>query len=104
MPEEPIIHVYAQECWHDDAYIVANEEGLLALKKAVDEALEKGKGDAFVYTADGEEFTLLVLRIDGGLGEGKWPKIAMPYTDKLVSEERPDALWPSNLMGRPKTR
>lgn len=104
MPEEPIIHVYAQGCWHDDAYIVANKEGLLALKKAVDEALEKGKGDAFVYAADGEEFTLLVLRIDGGLGEGMWPKIAMPYTDKYVSEERPDALWPAVLTGRPKTR
>ncbi|MGI9862711.1 hypothetical protein SDD30_15145 [Moorella naiadis] len=101
---EPVIHVYAQEIWHDDAYIAVNREGLLALKKAIETALEIGSCEICAFTADGEGFSLEVLLVEGDLRKGEWVNIAMPYTDELASEKRPDALWPAVLAEMSKTR
>lgn len=38
-----ILNIYGQEAWHTDARIIGNVHGLIALKKAINRALETGK-------------------------------------------------------------
>ncbi|WP_226528561.1 hypothetical protein [Metabacillus niabensis] len=49
-----VLHIYAQDAWHQEAYIVGNKEGLLELRNAIDEALKSKEAVAHVFPTDGE--------------------------------------------------
>ena len=58
------VHLHGQPARHDDARIVANREGLLALRHAIDGALASGAAMVPVFASDGDGYTLHVERDD----------------------------------------
>lgn len=65
MPE-PLLHIYGQYHPHGEAYLVGNREGLLALRDAIDKALneEAGVAGAHVAPADRETYPVIVIYND----------------------------------------
>ena len=94
MEKVPIIHVLAQERWHDPAVIVANRAGLLALKEAVDKALESEIGKANVFCEDGEGYELAVIHRTGLVAHGN-SDTPFGYTDEdcCAKDTRPYPDW-----------
>ena len=84
-----LVHIYGQKIWHDDVLIIANHEGLLALQKAVSEALEKGKGVAEVFVADGEGYDVKILLNEADWPSDSWDILVLPYTADFVREIAP---------------
>lgn len=76
-----VLHIYAQDSWHKEAYIVGNKEGLLELRKAIDQALKSKEAIAEVFPADGEGYEAMVLLVDDD-EEEKLLNIELPYTGK----------------------
>jgi len=72
------IHLYAQGAHHDDAYIVADAEGLVALRDACDAALRKGASAVEVETQDGEGYALIAVNVE--TRDPKWDQLYLPYT------------------------
>jgi hypothetical protein len=56
------LHIYGQHYWHSPATIRGNREALLALKAAIDVALEGSEGEAVVFASDGEGYAVNVVR------------------------------------------
>lgn len=77
------LHLYAQDSWHMEAFIVGNKEGLIALREAIDEALqsETGQAVAHVFPTDGEGYEAHIIRI-GEEEEEKFHRLQLPYTGK----------------------
>lgn len=66
MNNYPMIHLYAQDREHDEAYIVGTKESLILLSKAISAAMDditenptKGCSVA-VFAADGEGYDIIV--------------------------------------------
>lgn len=95
MEKIPIVHLYAQYQWHDDAHILANREGLLALQRAIAEALENGRSTAEAFVCDGEGFDIRVVMKNNDLSE--WREVAVPYISDIASEKNAKAQWPWDL-------
>jgi len=76
----PVVHIYSQEDQHDDAFIIANREGLLTIQKAISNALEKKKSIAKVYVADGEGYDVKILMNNTEWPSNDWNVLAIPYT------------------------
>lgn len=88
------LHVFGQWCWHDEVYVVGNLDALLALRKAIDEALNTGVGVAEASTSDGEGFEVYVARMDSSAA---WEVTKRPYYGEDSVDRREDALHPSSL-------
>lgn len=88
MIEQPILHVYAQAFWHEEAVIVGNREALLTLRATIDAALQSGGEwngvSSEVSTADGEGYAIRVRRMD----DEAIDKLILPYTDKDAAGNR----------------
>jgi hypothetical protein len=89
-----ILHIHAQQAPHDEAFIVGNRQGLLALRRAIDAALESGKGEALAFVSDGEGFDVQVILQEGDLQSPGWIAAAVPYTAEWATENRESAVWP----------
>ncbi|RJX18213.1 MAG: hypothetical protein C4570_07170 [Ammonifex sp.] len=89
-----ILHVHAQLVPHDEAFIVGNREGLLALRKAIDAALEGGRGEAEAFVSDGEGFSAYVILQEGDLWSSEWIKAVVPYVKDWAAEDRKNVVWP----------
>lgn len=87
--DPPLVHVYPQVAWHDDVFIVANKEGLLALQRAISGALKKGKGVEEVTVADGECYNVKILLNDASWPSDAWKLLALPYTADYVKDMAP---------------
>ncbi len=95
--ENPYLHIFGQCQWHDEAYIVANEQALLQLKKAIEDALLNGHGYVPAFVGDGEGFNTLIAKIDD---PKDFDKLAVPYTDEIASEKEVNdrkAVWPWDM-------
>lgn len=59
---DDVLHIIAQEEWHDDAHIIGTVEGLIRLRDAIQSALDAPNETqkAIVMTNDGEGFFTLV--------------------------------------------
>lgn len=88
-----LLHIYSQEQWHDNAYIVGDEAGLLELRAAIDEALARGESQRTAYVNDGEGYHIKVIKAN----EAAMECLAVPYTDKLAVERQPHRVWPHSL-------
>jgi hypothetical protein len=85
----PLCHCVAQACWHLPAFLIANEEGLLRLRTAIDLALAT-KNQSFaaqMFAADGEGYHLIVRHVSSHAMNDQ----AMGYTDPIANV-RPE--WP----------
>lgn len=89
-----ILHIHAQQAPHDEAFVVGNRQGLLALRQAIDAALESGQGETAAFAADGEGFSVFVILQPGGLGSPGWIAAAVPYSGEWAAENRESAVWP----------
>lgn len=95
-----LLHLYPQPWFHEDAVIVGNRDGLLALQEAIDQALATGKASVTVEPSDGEGNDLLVLLLDADWQSPGWQNLRLPYTDEIASDKRPDTVDPVDLYHR----
>lgn len=84
------LHIYAQDTWHCEAFIIGNTEGLINLRNAIDSAIEKTKGKASCFVNDGEGFDVHVIKEDEFFNE-----LVVPYTDIVAREIRQNGKIPS---------
>ena len=97
-----LLHVHAQWEWHEPAFILGNKTGLLALRNAIDVAIQQGSGRALTMTRDGEEYVIYVLMDNSDWQSESWRQAALPYTDSSAAEAREEAVWPwarTDLLG-----
>jgi hypothetical protein len=89
---QPIIHIYPNASFHEEAYIVGNKAGLIKLHKALLKALfYNSEGCCEVSTTDGEGYNLHVIVTERD-------DIALPYTEDHAMETREKAVWPWELV------
>jgi hypothetical protein len=89
MTDTPLLHVYGQDYQHAPLVVVANREGLLALRAAVDRALHApldadlwtmvGSPEPGPMTKDGEHYDVVILRDDSPWLGTKWQGYGFPY-------------------------
>lgn len=83
----PVMNVYASPSNHGEAFIVANHEGLVALRKVIEALLQQPPGSGRQgasqvceqYCTDGEGYPLIVVKCD----EVTLEPLALPYTDPV---------------------
>lgn len=80
----PLIHQYAQDAWHGESLIFATDDGLRALRAAIDHALEHGTGFTTATANDGESFFALVVKAEEADFEGA----QAPYCDPSLFATR----------------
>ena len=83
MASDLIINIYGQEAWHTDAKIVASKEGLLRLRKGIDEALILGAAtigeyESPLFASDGEGYILGIVALDDW-GDKRWNAYKADY-------------------------
>ena len=106
-PQDPnLLHIYAQEQWHGEAYIVGNRGGLQELKRAIEQALRNGKGETgrygtYVCPNDGEGYKVKITMNNTDWLGAFWDKLALSYTEEVASDKREDAVWPWKLPALP---
>ena len=73
-----ILNIYGQPFYHQEARIVGNREGLLALQRIIAEALHNGKAQSEcnpdpLFASDGEGYEVIVVmnNDDWGIKGGK---------------------------------
>ena len=89
-----LLHVHAQWEWHQPVFIVGNKSGLIALRNAVDTAIQQGSGRGLATPKDGEEYAFYVLMDDSDWQSESWRQAALPYTDSSAAEAHDEAVWP----------
>lgn len=61
---ENFLNVYGQLTWHDSVEIQGTKEGLLKLKKAIEQAIEEGSGQAKdFFDSDQEGYEVVVSQL-----------------------------------------
>lgn len=94
MAEVALLHVHAQEFWHDNAYLIGNRAGLEKLRRAIDEALTDGTDFRDLTTADGEGYKLVVMMDNSDWQGDSWTRALLPYTDSAARDDRPHVVYP----------
>ena len=82
-----ILHLYAQYAHHMDAFIMGNEEGLIALRDAINEAIYPGKikSEVEVFCNDGEGYTIYVKVVSDIFHTNT--KLPVPYTADYAQDK-----------------
>jgi len=89
---EPVVHIFPQESNHQEAVVLANKEGLLLLRKWIDEALVAGASGGVVMPNDRETYHLEVICNDEPLEAPFWSNMKPPYAD--LDDNNPDTFGP----------
>lgn len=84
------LHIYGQEVWHDDAWIVGGPEALQNLILAIARAINAGHSEQPYYVNDGEGYDLHVIC------EPVDQRHEVPYSDEIAMERRRDARGPDD--------
>ena len=100
-----LLHIYAQEAWHDDAFIVGDRLGLEVLRKAITEALEVGRASSGsdLFVTDGEGYEVKIICDDSGWREESWRSLSLPYTDEIAQDRHldskitPEDIWETKI-------
>ena len=102
-----LLHIYAQEQWHDDAFIVGNRHGLEVLREAITKALEAGRASGSdLYVTDGEGYEVKIICEDSGWREESWRSLSLPYTDEIAQDRHldskitPEDIWMTEQEGK----
>lgn len=91
------LHVYGQFSRRGPAAIVGSRAALMALREAIDKALETGAASLSTCVADSENYTIGVECDDSPTTGQTWPLRAVPYSASYAEETRADAIWPDVL-------
>lgn len=91
------LHIYAQQQWHDEAYIVGERDRLESLRDAITVALETGQCKVLAFCNDGEGYDLHVIC----LREEQADRLAVPYTSECAHDFRESAVWPWDASLKP---
>jgi hypothetical protein len=85
----PILHLYSPPCFHDEAFVAGNRQGLELLKAEIEKALEGAKpgADTLYFNADGEGGYLVVEVFEQKEAEN----LALPYSGEFASESNWEA-------------
>lgn len=94
--KERIVHIFPQPFYHQDAMIVGNKLGLLALKEAIEHALEEGKAECILMPSDEENYICHVALNDEELRAPFWKRMKEPYAELLDND--PETFDPSVLL------
>ena len=80
-----VLHLYAQECEHDEAFVVGSRESLTRLRDTIDRALANKashkSSDALAefFAADGEGFDLYVKVVPASVEM----QLQLPYAESI---------------------
>lgn len=100
-PKDAIdLHLYAQSQWHDEAYLVGNRTGLVALRDAFTRLLDEDQTTATVlaYVNDGEGYDLIVHKVPRAV----FDRLRKPYTDPIATAGQSEIdLWPHQIADLP---
>lgn len=83
--EEEFLHIYGQQMWHDNAYIVGNRAALERLRDQITLALQHGEKKDGFSPSDYEGFDLYVACVDE---QFDWDQLDAPYHDPEIFEKR----------------
>jgi len=91
----PILHLYSPPCYHDEAFVSGNREGLELLKAEIERALNGAKPgtDALYFNSDGEGGYIVVEMFE----QSEAINLALPYSGDLASQSgwnHPDTVFP----------
>ena len=94
-----LLHIYSQEQWHDDAFIVGNRLGLEVLREAITRALEAGRASSGsdLFVTDGKGYAVKIICEDSRWQEESWCSLSLPYTDELAKDDRPNREVPYDI-------
>ncbi|WP_203362987.1 hypothetical protein [Bacillus sp. REN10] len=80
----PKCHIYSQDSWHDEAYIVGNKEGLEKLRDAINLTLEKGNTKNGFWPKDLEAYDVFIACVEDEVLDD----LELPYSQEFY--ERAD--------------
>lgn len=84
-----VLHIYAANLWHGDAYIVGTKDALENLQTVIKAALKGKVGECQAFVNDGEGFDAIVMMVD----EKTADTLACPYTDETARDESGIQPW-----------
>lgn len=61
----PLCHIFGQQMWHSNAYLIANRTALIKLKEAIDVALKHKEIRLGLSPSDGEGYDLFIGSVKG---------------------------------------
>ena len=97
MDQLPRVHIYGQYSWHEEAYIVGNVEGLIALRDAINSSIGQGQAKTEVMTGDGEGYDVHVIQVDSKLIDSR---LQLPYIDEIARGDPEQSIQPWDLEER----
>lgn len=87
----PLCHIFGQQMWHSNAYLIANRTALIKLKEAIDVALKHKEIRLGLSPSDGEGYDLFIKCFEDDF---EWEELEMPYYDR-------DCYVPDETVGIP---
>jgi len=100
-------HIYSQQYWHTDSFIVLNERALFKLYKVLGElvnSLKNGKTldeseiknkDVLFFQSDGEGYRLNIICTNS---VDIWNNLANAYVEDIAKETREHAIYPHEII------
>jgi hypothetical protein len=88
------LHFYAQYSHHEDAFVVADAEGLRALRDACDVALRRGATAFQTFAEDGEGYLAFLVNLE--TRDPKWEQLDLPYQERFGARPK---LGPVDVIG-----
>lgn len=85
-----LLKILPSKYWNGDVVIIGNNEGLEALKSAIDIAIKKDSGSNLVTETDGNQYFVIVNQLESDMFSEDWQKLPMHYDEddtKLTREE-----------------
>lgn len=75
----PLCHIFGQQMWHDNAYLIANRTALIELQDAIEVVLKHGEIKLSLSPSDDEGYYLYLKCVEDDF---KWEALEMPYHDR----------------------
>jgi hypothetical protein len=79
--ETPVAHLYAPRFPHDALEVIANRKGLERLINTLIEAVDQGRSEGHLRSADGYDAPIRVTRIEGRRRAEDWRRAGSPFWD-----------------------
>lgn len=77
----PKCHIYSQNSWHDEAYIVGNRTGLEKLRDAINLTLEKGNTKNDFWPKDLEGYDVMISCVEDEVLD----ELELPYSSEFYA-------------------
>lgn len=85
----PQLHLFAQNAYHDPAYVVGDRAGLEALARAIKDALSGKPAVAEVFANDGEGYACTVALVT----DEQMEAMPLAYTADYARDDAPLPRW-----------